>query len=266
MFGQLSVAVTMALGALLIFLICANFQCTAHNFLHNPFFVSKRLNQAFSVVNTLVLGIPQSLYRLHHLHHHKYNNDEKGPQTGTTKDRTSTYRYGRRTGEEEPILSYALLGIFRTRFGDLIQEDKKKHTSWLIDVETSALGAFVILFCVLNWKGFVCFYLPVWYLGHAAALAENYLEHHGAIPGNRFTDSVSCYNPLYNLIWFNNGYHQEHHYRPQVHWTKLPELRCLMVPASQRRVVDGAHWFNFNPPARHTYVGQNVSAGGENTA
>jgi fatty acid desaturase len=100
---------------------------------------------------------------------------------------------------------------------------------------------------ILNLPGLVFFYLPVWYLGNAAAQAENYLEHHGAIPGNRKTDSVSSYGRLYNLIWFNNGYHQEHHYRPQLHWTRVPGLRALLPPESDRRVVRGAHWFNFGP-------------------
>jgi fatty acid desaturase len=262
-FGQLSVLMTVSLGALLVFFICTNFQCTAHNFLHNPFFVSTRLNQIFSVFNTLVLGMPQSLYRLHHLHHHKYNNDEQDPKTGLTQDRTSTYRYARRLGQEEPILSYALLGVLRTSFKHLMPAKQQQRSLSLSAVEMAALAMFVALLCMLNWRGFLFFYLPVWYFGHSAALAENYLEHHGALPGNRLTDSVSCYNALYNFIWFNNGYHQEHHYRPQIHWTKLPEIRCLMRPGTERRVVRGAHWFNFNPPARHVYAKRNVSAGRE---
>ena len=259
MFGQLSAPVTVSLGVFLILLICTNFQCTAHNFLHNPFFVSKRLNQVFSVVNTLVLGMPQSLYRLHHLHHHKYNNDAKDPETGLTQDRTSTYRYARRPGQKEFILSYVFLGVFRNSFDSLMPEEKQRRWRSLTGVEIGALAIFVVLVCAVNWQGFLFFYLPVWYLGHSAALAENYLEHHGAIPGNRLTDSVSCYNALYNFVWFNNGYHQEHHYRPQIHWTKIPELRPLMRPEWERRVVRGAHWFNFNPPARDTYVSQCAS-------
>lgn len=64
------------------------------------------------------------------------------------------------------------------------------------------------------------------------------------VPGDRRTDSVSSYGWFYNLIWFNNGYHQEHHYRPQTHWTRVKALRANMLPDEQRRVVRGAHWFN----------------------
>lgn len=114
-------------------------------------------------------------------------------------------------------------------------------------LETSALLAMILTFTVLNLHGLIAFYLPVWLLGNIAAQAENYLEHYGAFPGNRKTDSVSCYGTFYNLIWFNNGYHQEHHYRPQVHWSRLPEIKALLPDESERRVVRGAHWFNLAP-------------------
>jgi fatty acid desaturase len=39
----------------------------AHNFIHNPFFRSRRANAAFSVVLTLLLGVPQALWRARHL-------------------------------------------------------------------------------------------------------------------------------------------------------------------------------------------------------
>ena len=44
-------------------------------------------------------------------------------------------------------------------------------------------------------------------------------------PGNYFANSVSSYNRLYNLFWFNNGYHQEHHWDPKTHWTMMDRLR-----------------------------------------
>jgi fatty acid desaturase len=232
-------------GLASVFLMCTNFQCVAHNFLHNPFFQSPRLNLVFGVFNSLLLGGPQSLYRFHHLHHHKYNNDAPDPATGITRDMTSTWRHGAWPEREESFLSYALLGYFRSDFGFLLREAIRRR--WLRRVigEALAVVALLAVFAILNPLGLVFFYLPVWYFGSAAAQAENYLEHHGAIPGNRTTDSVSSYGKLYNLIWFNNGFHQEHHYRPQVHWTRVPELRHLLPPESARRVVPGAHWFNF---------------------
>jgi fatty acid desaturase len=249
----LPLAWTLALGAGTVFLICTNIQCVAHNFLHNPFFVSKPLNRAFSVLNTLCIGVPQSLYRVHHLHHHKYNNDAKDPATGTTRDVTSTFRFGK-NGGEETIVTYALLGFFRSSFEYMWNQAKQKGLLGLVIAEMIALAAFVSALAAVNWRGFLFFYLPVWYLGQVAAMAENYVEHHGAIPGDRKTDSVSAYGRLYNFIWFNNGDHQEHHWKPQVHWTEVPTLRAQLPPETSRRVVRTAHWLNFFPPPRDFYV------------
>ncbi len=109
----------------------------------------------------------------------------------------------------------------------------------LVWFEAAAMLAFSGTLAYLHPMFFVKFVLPVWFLGQAAALAENYLEHHYAIPGNRGTDSVSCYNRLYNWLWFNNGYHQEHHCKPTVHWTQVPELRKEMLPETERRWCAG---------------------------
>ncbi len=249
-FNQLSLGMILALMALVVFLHCTNYQCIAHNFLHNAFFTSNFLNRLFSLVNSLAIGLSQMLYRCHHLHHHRYNNDDKDPQTGTTWDQTSTYRYSRVAGKEENIISYSFLSFFRQDTGFLIREAVKRGCLRVVIVESLAVLAFWAILGFLSWRGFVFFVLPAWYLGQCAAYWENYLEHHGAIPGNRMTDSVSCYNPFYNFIWFNNGYHQEHHYRPQVHWTEIAFWRDKMPAETERRVVKGAHWFNLNPPPR----------------
>ena len=233
-----------ALGALLVFLNCTNYQCVAHNFLHNPFFRSRLLNNLFSIVNSIALGLPQTLYKYHHLNHHQFNNDLKDPVTNTTRDRSSTYRFSRHPDREEHIASYSTLGPFRTELGSLYAAARAKNRSGLVWLEAAAMLAFSGTLAYLHPMFFLKFVIPVWFLGQVAALAENYLEHHYAIPGNRGTDSVSCYNRLYNWLWFNNGYHQEHHCKPTVHWTQVPALRQEMLPETQRRVVRGAHWFN----------------------
>ena len=244
-FDQIPVPWLIALGGLTVFLTCTNYQCVAHNFLHNPFFRAEWLNSLFSIFNSLTLGQPQTLYRYHHLNHHQFNNDLPDPETRTTRDRSSTYRRGRRVGSEESIVAYSLLGPVRTELSPLYAAARAKGRARLVWIESAAMLAYVGLLAFLNWRFVLEFVTPVWFLGQAAALAENYLEHHHAVPGNRLTDSVSCYNRWYNWLWFNNGYHQEHHYRPNTHWTEVPALKAEMLPESERRVVRVAHWFNF---------------------
>ena len=242
----------LAFGAGLVFLNCTNYQCVAHNIIHNSFFRFETMNRVMSALNTLALGVPQSLYRIHHLNHHRYNSDLPDLKTGEVGDRSSIYRFSKKRGQPESILAYSALSPFRTEFGFLYEGAVRIGTGWQVWLETLFLLGFFAAIALLNWRFFTFFYLPVWYLGQAAAFAENYLEHYRAIPGNRLTDSVSSYHPVYNFVWFNNGYHQEHHLKPQVHWTKIPEVKAEMLPEEKRRVAAGAHWFNWRSEAHRT--------------
>src|SRR5262249_44455077 len=47
-----------------------NSNTIAHNHIPTPFFRSRRLNRAFALYLTVLLGIPQSIWRGRHLAHH----------------------------------------------------------------------------------------------------------------------------------------------------------------------------------------------------
>ena len=49
---------------------------------------------------------------------------------------------------------------------------------------------------------------------------------------------MSSYHALYNLLWMNNGYHAEHHYRPKPHWT---EMKQLHLQFAERQRQAGVH-------------------------
>ena len=241
-FQRLPWAVKVGWAMLLVFANCTNYQCIAHNFIHNPFFRAKGLNRCFGVLNTLALGIPQNLYKVHHLNHHKYGSDLNN---GTTADYSSIYRFSTRPPLAETLWRYAFIGPLRADFRILWRDARRLRLHRQILWETLALLLFWLLLLSMNSGFFLFIYLPLWYLGQVAAYAENYLEHYKAMPGSPLTDSVSCYNTIYNRLWFNNGYHQEHHLKPSVHWSRVKEIRRAMLPENQRRVVGGAHWFNF---------------------
>jgi len=69
--------------------------------------------------------------------------------------------------------------------------------------------------------------LPGYLLGLAACRVQGDAEHSASIAGAApVTAGVSHYGRLYNLLWFNDGYHAEHHRHPGRHWSELPALRC----------------------------------------
>lgn len=64
---------------------------------------------------------------------------------------------------------------------------------------------------------FVGVYLPGWVLGLFLCFLQGHYEH--------VRGAVSHYGRLYNWLFFNDGYHVEHHARPKEHWTRLPQKR-----------------------------------------
>jgi fatty acid desaturase len=177
------------------------------------------------------------------MNHHFGDNDAKGPD-GTTKDWSSIYRHG--PGDQpESFCKYILVSFFRVEAGPVIQTAVRHHHLPQLLVESAALAAFWATMAMVDWRYFIIFYLPSYYLGWVLSYAEGYLEHYGAKPGNQFANSVSSYNRLYNLLWFNNGYHQEHHWDPKQHWTRMHELHVLIKPhlaANKTRTLRGPHF------------------------
>ncbi|MFZ4712340.1 MAG: fatty acid desaturase family protein [Bacteriovoracaceae bacterium] len=228
-----------------IFLYVTNYKCVSHNFIHNPFFESESWNQNFSMALSVGLGMPQTLVKLFHENHHRYNSDMQDLYSHKTKDWSSLYRYSDIAKQPENFWSYTFKGIFRLDLKKIFAVAEEQGLKKQAQKEIILITLIALIFLSVNFYGFVFFFLPTWFLGQCAFFAQTYMEHFRAVPGNRMTDSVSCYSTLYNLIWFNNGYHQEHHYKPTVHWNDLKRVRLEMLPINERMVVKGSHWFNF---------------------
>ncbi|WP_392533970.1 fatty acid desaturase [Nostoc sp. C117] len=73
-------------------------------------------------------------------------------------------------------------------------------------------------------KFFLFLVLPVFYFGWFLTYLANYYEHFRAIPENLYANSTSHYGCIYNFLFCNEGYHQEHDLCPNVHWSQRPQL------------------------------------------
>ena len=235
--------------AALAVMMAYNIIVVSHLFTHAPWFVSPRLNGIVSALNSVNIGQSVQAYQLTHVrNHHRFNNDPQGPD-GTTKDTSSTYRNGR-NGDHEPVLRYAVGGALVSlldRGKEVLwaarswrvaatektllslaapRPDRRARELRQIRADRAAHCLSLAIFAAVSWQWTLLCYLPAFALALALVNVQNYYRHYGAKPGDRAADAVSHYGRLYNLLTFNDGYHQEHHISPGTHWSRLPAVRA----------------------------------------
>lgn len=250
LFPKLPIWLLLILGAVYAVSISWNVNGISHNFIHNPYFNSPILNRLFSLIESLTCGFSQAFYDCVHTRHHMGNADKPDAE-GSTVDWLSIYRHGK-NGEAENIWSYTFLSYFRDDPKAIYRELKRRNPTdarWGV-FEIIAFVAFFATLAVLNWK-FMVFFLPFYYLGHCLSYLNGYFEHYAGNPDVPIAWGVSSYHKLYNLTWFNNGYHAEHHFRPKLHWTKMDEFHRQILQEQRRagvRVIKPPHALGFLDP------------------
>ena len=223
----------------------------AHNFIHNPFFTSRGANRAMSFLITWSLISPQTMYRYIHLRHHAGNADRPGAD-GETVDPLSIYQHGG-DGRPEPLLSYVFLQFFRDDDPFALARKiavKRPAEARQALAEFWSLVAIGGAMAMVHWT-FALLMLAMSYLGQCLSNLSGYYEHLGADPDRPIAWGVSSYGRLYNWVFFYNGYHAEHHYRPKVHWTRMAALhREIAVEQAEAGVatIRAAHMLGFLDP------------------
>ena len=152
-----------------------NANTIAHNFIHRPFFRSRSANRGFSVFLSLVLGVPQSLWRQRHLQHHA-----------------------------------------ETRLGDAVRTTPRPLP---IVIETLLVLTLWSAIVALAPSFFLQVYLPGWALGLTLCQLQGYFEH--------ARGTTSHYGRLYNWLFFNDGFHVEHHLRPGTPWHFMQDISSI---------------------------------------
>jgi fatty acid desaturase len=210
----------------------------AHNFIHNPFFASRRANRAVSLLLSWSLISPQTMYRYIHLQHHIGNADRPNAD-GVTIDPLSIYQHGE-GGSPEPILCYVFLQFFRDDDPFALARKiavKRPAEARQAMVEFWSLVAIWGAMALIHWP-FATMMIGFSYLGQCLSNLSGYYEHFGADPDRPIAWGVSSYGRLYNALFLNNGYHAEHHYRPKAHWTLMAALhRQIAVEQARAGVV-----------------------------
>jgi fatty acid desaturase len=253
-FPRLSWWALIPLGLIWSVSISWNINGISHNFLHNPYFKSGVLNRCFSILESVTIGFSQVFYEQVHKDHHKGNADLPDGQ-GRTRDPLSIYKFGRDGLPENPW-TYVFFSYFRDDAKAIYRSIRRKSAAlaaWGI-LEIALFLSLYVAAGIANWR-FLCFFLPFYYFGHCLSYLNGYYLHFGGKPDVPLAWGVSSYHRLYNWLWFNNGYHAEHHYRPRVHWTDMKALHVQLAVEQERagtRVIIPPHALGFLDPGLRT--------------
>ena len=243
--------VMLILGFTYSLMVNANINGIGHNFIHNPFFRSKILNRLFGVTQSIACCFSQTYYNAVHMRHHKGNSDRQD-ENGDTIDWLSIYRHGH-DGEAENPWSYVFLGFFRDDVGAIRGDLRKRDNDDLFwgNIELAAFAITLLVMFFFNWRYVIFFMVPFWYLGHCFSYLNGYYRHYGANPDKPIAWGVSSYGKIYNWLFFYNGYHAEHHFRPKVQWTKMEAFRQSIAELQKEegvRTIKRAHMLGFLDP------------------
>ena len=104
---------------------------------------------------------------------------------------------------------------------------RRARVTFAVAIETCLVLALWTTLAVLAPRFLMTVYAPGYILGLVLCGLQGHYEHAGG--------ATSHYGWLYNMLFFNDGYHVEHHRRPSAHWTDLPAhaqdaARCSRWP------------------------------------
>jgi fatty acid desaturase len=158
------------------------------------------------------------------------------------EDPSSTYLFGK-NNKQEHWIPYCAFSLLRDGTQKAWAQTLQKKEGHILAAEIISVVIFCGLLLWIDWQFFLCAYAPLFYCGWFLAHIENYFEHYkAAAPADRFGNAVSIYHGLYNILMFNEGYHQEHHISPQEHWTKRPETKMRFDDQMKKAGAYEAKW------------------------
>jgi len=200
----------------LLFMLVASvlLSFSIHIYFHECVHARKNYPIAVNIIHSLLLGLPFDGYRVHHFNHHTHENGLKDFST------TWFMQDGKRVGYS--ACSYYFGWIrqlnaamrepepFDQSLGDVATIKAR------IPVQKVAILFFFIILAFAGFKYFILYFLLI-YFGWAFSALHNYGQH----PPIEKEPICTYADQRYNVFFFNNGLHWEHHDKPWLSWDEL---------------------------------------------
>ena len=188
-----------------------------HNFAHCSVFHSKILNDIYGILLTILSGAPSSLYVPGHNETHHRHLETKKDIMRTTQ---MTYKH-----ECLNILLFfptIFLNILKNDFIYMNEKRKlKKRIYYVYFIENTILHLLLLfLFSTSLSKMLFRYFIPT-LIGKYMIVTLNILQHKGCDPNSKYAHSRNFTGYILNFLFFNNGFHTQHHNTPGLHWSRL---------------------------------------------
>ncbi|AKQ69462.1 Fatty acid desaturase family protein [Myxococcus hansupus] len=185
-----------------------------HNHMHLAIVRPRLGNWVVSRTLGMACGFPFRGYYIHHLNHHRF--DDGPGDWGRRRPGERVFRYCLRSALTPWLWPYETLGhVWRWA--------KKKNQRLELAVDFLLVDG--LLLAMVVWKPALG--LAWW----AVLLVTQFCIHWLNLAAHFETNSekkdslgTTSYSAFYNRWFFNAGYHQAHHLKPQVPWYELPAL------------------------------------------
>lgn len=206
-----------------------------HHHQHLATFHHPLPNRLLEFVYALQTGVSSQAWVLHHSlgHHLNYLDQEKDESRWARED-------GSRMGEWE--YSFITSATAYTRaFAVGAKHPRQRRLLVVMGVLSLALVAALVAWRPM--QGLLLFVMVPLVMLFGTAMAT-YSHHGGRSTASHFVACNNILQPFYNALTGNLGYHTAHHFKPGVHWSKLPALHAEIaakIPADAY-VEPGVPW------------------------
>ena len=196
-----------------------------HNHSHLKIFRQNLFNEMLGWMCFISNGVPVEAYEMHHVHnHHRF-----AQQYGTlNSDWSSTFGFENTSFPNKPCgrvyycLTYAPLAWLHCWIEVLRRPGTRMFARFLTSF-TLCIGISLFLLIRDPVQYFLWFGIP-WALAYVGMANANYDHHRDcehSTPYNSARDNLSL---AFRSFGFNIGYHVEHHMKPTLHWSLLPQF------------------------------------------
>jgi fatty acid desaturase/nitrite reductase/ring-hydroxylating ferredoxin subunit len=195
-----------------------------HNHSHLSIFHQSFLNEILGFLCFLCNSTPFEFYKVHHVrNHHAYNQRFDGDE----QDWSSIFGFTTAHYPDKPVsrlyyvLSFPVLTICQSLIDVLRAPDSRMFRRFCRSTAMFVTASAILIY--LDPLSFLFFFFIPWIIVTFGLGNNNYSHHHGCALSNPYNASNVFTDALYQSLGFYIGYHVEHHIRPDLHWSLLPD-------------------------------------------